>query len=255
MESERSPLSGRRYSLSKSKLMAFEQCAKRLWLQVHKPAEAEINAATQVRFAAGHEFGVRARLLVPDGILVEEGPGHVDEALCTTAMLLARVPVRPLFEAAFKREDVIVRADIISPVDPLGTAWDLIEVKNCRQPRATHISDIATQAWVIAPFLRLESLIIRHVVTPLLTPNSRRSLQFRDYEATAAAAKYYNTRSAVASAARETLRAPEPNIRPGQHCEQPYHCEFARYCGAHSCEAADLPVTRIKKAKRNALSV
>ena len=43
--------------LSKSRLMSFLQCPKRLWLEKHQPELAQISAATEAAFATGHEIG------------------------------------------------------------------------------------------------------------------------------------------------------------------------------------------------------
>ena len=43
--------------LSKSKLMAFRQCPRRLWLEVHRPELLADSQAAQTRFDAGHEVG------------------------------------------------------------------------------------------------------------------------------------------------------------------------------------------------------
>lgn len=41
-------------NLSKSKIIAFRQCPKRLWLEVHKPELREDSADAQARFQAGY---------------------------------------------------------------------------------------------------------------------------------------------------------------------------------------------------------
>lgn len=55
-------------TLSKSKLMAYRQCPKRLWLEVHRPDLREDSAATQASFAVGHQVGdIAQRLYDPKG--------------------------------------------------------------------------------------------------------------------------------------------------------------------------------------------
>lgn len=51
----------KRYFLSKSKLNAYHQCAKRLWLEVHREDLIEISPATQRKFGVGHQVGEVAR--------------------------------------------------------------------------------------------------------------------------------------------------------------------------------------------------
>ena len=48
-------------TLSKSKLLAFRQCPKRLWLEVHQPDARQDSGATLASFAAGHQVGDIAR--------------------------------------------------------------------------------------------------------------------------------------------------------------------------------------------------
>lgn len=40
-------------TLSKSKLLAFRQCPRRLWLEVHRPELRSDSTATQASFAVG----------------------------------------------------------------------------------------------------------------------------------------------------------------------------------------------------------
>ena len=47
--------------LSKSKLIAFRQCAKRLWLEVHRPDFRSEDDQAQHRFETGHRVGVENR--------------------------------------------------------------------------------------------------------------------------------------------------------------------------------------------------
>ena len=55
-------------ALSKSKLIAFRQCPKRLWLEVHRPELRVETSDTEARFQAGHEVGeIARRLYDPNG--------------------------------------------------------------------------------------------------------------------------------------------------------------------------------------------
>ena len=97
----------RHFGLSKSKIAIFEQCPKRLWLSVHRPDETVIDAATQAKFDVGHQVGELACDVYPDGIMVEVDP-DMEAALQKTAELISLEPPRPIFEATFRREGVLV---------------------------------------------------------------------------------------------------------------------------------------------------
>ena len=75
--------------LSKSRLVAWLQCPKRLWLQQHRLELAAPSAAAANRMAQGHKVGAAAQTLFPGGVLV----GHVDNlsaALRETEALLGK---------------------------------------------------------------------------------------------------------------------------------------------------------------------
>jgi hypothetical protein len=228
---ERSPLSGRRLTLSKSKLMAFEQCARKLWLQVHRPDEAQFDEHTLSRFAAGHRVGGLARAAEPDGLLVDEVK-EVEAALSQTREFLDLKPAKPIFEAAFRRDGVFVRVDILRPLDASGLDWDLIEVKNTRQLRENHIRDVATQAWVASAFVQLRRVVLRHVTRFVRASESFSAHLFASRDVTTAARALFKSRATVAASAGVTLRSTEPAIVPGPQCMAPYRCEFHRYCSA-----------------------
>ena len=55
--------------LSKSRLLAYRQCPRRLWLEIHRRDLLEVTAAQQARFDAGHAVGEIARRLAdPEGV-------------------------------------------------------------------------------------------------------------------------------------------------------------------------------------------
>ncbi|MGI9363306.1 MAG: hypothetical protein ACR2O7_17425 [Parasphingorhabdus sp.] len=103
----------RQFGLSKSKISAFEQCPRRLWEQTHAPERAVVHDAARMSFAAGHEVGDLARALVPGGVMVEIDP-DMQAVLARTEELVAAAD-RPIFEATFAHDGVLVRVDILNP--------------------------------------------------------------------------------------------------------------------------------------------
>ena len=54
--------------LSKSLLMAYRQCERRLWLEIRRRDLVEVSAQQEARFDAGHRVGELARQLAdPEG--------------------------------------------------------------------------------------------------------------------------------------------------------------------------------------------
>ena len=98
------------FGLSKSRIAAFEQCPRRLWLQVHSPQVAATGQdGAQLRLAAGNEVGAVALALIADGELIEAVP-DMQAALDHTAELIAAAD-RPIFEATLEHDGVLVRID------------------------------------------------------------------------------------------------------------------------------------------------
>src|SRR5574343_779260 len=94
--------------LSKSKILLHRQCPKRLWLKIHKPRLAVVDPAAEARFRDGKKVGDVARQLYPGGDFIDTL--NRDEALARTAADL-KSGKKPIFEAAFLHDDVLVRAD------------------------------------------------------------------------------------------------------------------------------------------------
>jgi hypothetical protein len=81
--------------LSKSRYMCGRQCSKKLWLSVYDPEPAEEPLPGTVK-GMGIEVGIKARLLWPGGVLVDdpEQP-YYDAAVRRTKTCLPTRPSRP----------------------------------------------------------------------------------------------------------------------------------------------------------------
>src|ERR1700733_3981606 len=147
--------------LTKSRYTAGLQCQRRLWLNVHKPAdreEPEFGSAEDV----GLEIGRTARLLFPGGILVEEKPWEYAAAVARTLALMADRSVPAIFEAAFEHCGVRVRVDVLERL-PRGY-WGIREVKSSSEVKEHYYDDAAVQVYVLQNTgVRLSSVEILHV--------------------------------------------------------------------------------------------
>ena len=77
--------------LSKSKLMAYRQCPKRVWLEVHHPDLRVDTAASQKNFETGHQVGEIAQQLYDpagQGTVIEPFAEGIDAALALSLTLL-----------------------------------------------------------------------------------------------------------------------------------------------------------------------
>ncbi len=219
--------------LSKSRYIAGLQCPKRLWLGWHDP-EPRSEPKPGTILAVGTDVGVAARLLVPDGVLVEEGPDRHAEAVDRTRVLVADPNVPAIFEAAFAFDRVLMRADILERLPSGG--WRLAEVKSSARVKLEHLHDLAFQVYVIAGSgLAVEEMQLVHVDTSYVRAESG-----IDWHA-------YFRRADVTSEVRDLLPSvPEhvaemhaflamptaPEVRPSGHCFSPFAYEFWDRCTA-----------------------
>jgi len=122
-----------RFTISKSRLLAYRQCPRRHWLEVNRRDLLEVSAAQQSRFDAGHRVGEMARYLADpagEGILFDAQRDGYDTVLRESRLALAER--RPLFEAGFTAQGAIVFVDLLLPEEGAGqggAAWRLVEVK------------------------------------------------------------------------------------------------------------------------------
>jgi hypothetical protein len=231
----------RQFGLSKSRIAAFEQCPRRLWLQVHRPELAEYGEAAQMAFVGGHDVGVTACALYPDGVMVEAEP-DMAAAISRTQELIAAAD-RPIFEATFVHDGVLVRADMMLP-DETKQGWHVAEVKSATAPKGVYHGDLATQLWVLEGCgVQVTRASIRHIDTSfVLTHLGDYAGLFVDASLDEAVTPIKAGRGAVVASARAMLAGDEPDQPVGPHCNIPYPCEFQNWCGRGEPPAPDWPI-------------
>lgn len=240
--------------LSKSRLAAFKQCPKRLWLEHYKVVEIKHGAAAEARFAVGNRAGALARELVGHGLLIE----HQDDlgrAIAETDMWSCEDAEQPIFEGTFERDGVLVRVDALLPVRwRQGTAYRLCEVKSSAEVKPYHYFDIAVQKWVIegqSPRLRIKQselvVIDKNFVYQGMDDYAG---LFKSYQVDHAIGDELAGIPVVVQAARKTLRGKEPKIEMGPHCTAPFACPFIEHCSKGAPPLPKYPVTLLPRGQR-----
>ena len=238
----------RQFGLSKSKITSFEQCPKRLWLQTHRAELAELDAGAEARFAAGHEVGDAACALCPGGVMIEAEP-DLAAALQRTQDLISASVQAPLFEATFAHDGVLVRVDIMEP-DGLG-GWQVAEVKSSTSRKDYHVADLATQLWVLREAgVQVSSAAIRHLNNQFfLTEEGNYHGAFVDTPSLEDAKPLALKRPKLVAEIRSVLGSEEPARDPGDHCHDPFPCEFVAYC-SRDLETVRYPVSSLPRTGR-----
>jgi len=217
-----------RYGLSKSRITAWRQCPKRLWLQIHRPELLEDSDQAQRAFQIGHEVGEIAQQLCSDGILIEDDDNLV-AAIAATRSAMNIHPDRPLFEATFEHDGLLVRADVLLPTK---MGYRMTEVKASTSVKPYHVDDCAVQAWVLKQNnIKLKSVELAHIDTSFVYRGDGNYLGLlKSEQLDTEIEQLLDQVPEWVMGARSTLADVEPAIEPGLQCDEPFECPFKAYC-------------------------
>lgn len=225
-------------NLSKSKILLNRQCPRRLWLQTFKPELAIEDESSIARFRDGNAVGDIARKLYPNGVYIESL--NQDIALHETVAALERGSV-PVFEAAFKAKDVLVRVDVLLPE---GEGFRLIEVKSSTSMKDYHLDDVKIQSWVMENAgVPPTHVALAHVNSEFIYPGN---LEYQgllaEVDLSAEVKKSMAEVDEWVESAKKTIGLrDEPLIEPGAQCSTPFGCSFQGYCSPRE-EGVEYPV-------------
>lgn len=244
-------------NLSKSKLLAFLQCPKRLWLEIHRPDLLEISRATQASFDVGYQVGDIARQLYDpkgQGQLIDAQVEGYDAAFARSKALLNSP--QPIFEAGFVAGGALAFADVMLPVKQKGkTAWRMIEVKSSTSVKDYHRDDAAIQSFVARTAgVPLISLALAHVDSSWVYPGGG------DYQGLLAEtdlteevfSRDEEVETWISDAQKVVGKKREPEVATGRHCSDPFDCGFIEFCQSQE-PRAEFPVVWLPRIQAKAL--
>lgn len=216
------------HGLSKSRITAWRQCPKRLWLQIHRPELLGVSGRAERAFQIGNEAGAIAQRLCPDGILIED-QNNLAAAIAATRSALDTHPDRPIFEATFQHDGLLVRADVLLPT---RKGYRMTEVKSSTSVKPYHVDDCAVQAWVLKQNrIPLASIELAHIDTSFVYQGGGNYHGlFKSVRLDSEIEVLLNQVPKWVSGARSTLAGAEPCIEPGAQCDDPFECPFKAYC-------------------------
>lgn len=221
--------------LSKSKLLAFRQCERRLWLEIHRPTLRQDDSASVASFSTGHEVGELARRLydpLGKGVLIDLETESFDAAFTRSHALLTTP--QPIFEAGFASTGALSFADILLPVPKRGERrWRMVEVKSSTSVKDYHRDDVAIQSHVVrAAGVALDGVAIAHLDRTWVYPGGGdyQGLLVEEDLTQEAFERDAEVQGWVTGAHAITALKHEPEVSPGAQCDVPYRCGFAAHC-------------------------
>ena len=240
-----------------SKLVAFRQCPKRLWLEVHRPEFRQESAATQAVFQTGHEVGAMAqRLYDPKGTgkTIDFKTEGVSVALGRTEALLKSG--LPIFEAGFAARGALAFADVLLPDEEDGElGWRMVEVKASTSVKAYQEDDVAIQSYVAkACGVVLHGVAIAHIDSSWVYPGGGdyRGLLVEADLSKRAFSRHDEVKAWIAEAQCVADLPQSPDIAMGCQCIQPFDCGFVSHCSA-GLEPPEFPVAWLPRIQSRTL--
>jgi len=231
--------------LTKSKFLSGLQCKKKLWLSVHRPELATPPSLKQhYIFDSGYEFEEIVMKRYPEGVLIEYD--DLDKMVSLTNDLINdNAPV--IFQAAFYHEGVYVISDIIRRT-PDGN-WELKEMKASLSVKDVHISDLAIQKYILENNgLYVADTYVIHLNSDGIYPDIDSIVSV---EKTTPFVLNRKVRKEVEYFKVVILETEEPEVMIGEHCDNPYKCEFKEYCWRDIDKNSVLNIPRLTWKKKN----
>ncbi len=223
-------------TLSKSKIIAFRQCPKRLWLEVHRPELRQDSSATQASFQVGYQVGDIARRIYDPfeaGVCIDVTKDGFPEAFKQSARLLAEGK-RPVFEAGFKSDGTIAFADVMIPVlEGECRSWKMVEVKSSTGVKDYHRDDVAVQSFLArAMGVNLSYVAVACIDSSWIYPGGGDYVGLlAESDLTGETLERAGEVSAWISGAHQIADSnSEPEIVTGDQCHTPFECGFCGYC-------------------------
>jgi hypothetical protein len=236
-------------SLSKSKILAYRQCPKRLWLEIHRPDLKDDSGAEAV-YRIGNEVGAVARLIYNEsgkGVFLDLDELGFEKAFAQSETLL-REGNGPVFEAGLRMPGALAFADVLVP-ERSGdeVRWRMIEVKSASGVKDYYRDDIAVQAFVAGGAgIPLASVAIAHVESSFVYEGDGdyRGL-LREVDFTEEAESRRTEVAEWLSGAQDVAAVEaEPAYAVGEHCSLPFVCPFTSHCHGEE-EEVEYPLSSL----------
>ena len=222
--------------ISKSAYIRGLQCPKSLYLYKNNYSEREQpSPELLVRFQQGNHFGSLAWQLFPDGKDMTpktQYPSTLLNAAEDVRNTLLQYQDLILYEATFCYRPFICIMDMLVQQKGVLCAY---EVKSSVNISPTYLNDVAYQYYVMskAGFAPEQMNIVHLKEGVSLTENPT----VEDIRITDVTPQVLDLQTYVAEQTEKLLDALQTEdtllIQRGEQCENPYHCDFVRYCSRH----------------------
>lgn len=243
--------------------MAYRQCPKRLWLEVHKP-ELRDDSGSQAAFTRGHDVGrVSQHIFDPEGVGRNVDPNVIGwDASADQTKAVLQAGQGPVFEGLMQVPGAMALADVLRP-DPNFSVlhWQMIEVKASTKIKDYHRDDVAIQTYIADKSgVPLSKSLLAHIDTSFVYQGEGDYTGLLHLEdlTNEARARGEEVQAWIEEAQAVAALEGEPEVATGAQCKQPFACAFCGYCQGDDAAEKDplavLPHLHWKKREQFQLS-
>ena len=240
-----------KYKLSKSTFIRGLQCEKSLYLyKKHYNLKDPISPSLQAVFDQGNQVGILAQDLFPGG--VDSSPSShfkMMESVFKTKQFLDNGE-SIIYEATFTYNEVLAALDILVKDDE---GWKAYEVKSSTSVSETYVKDAAIQYYtIINSGIDLKDISIVHINNNYVLDGELDIQKLFTIESVKDEVLEFLPRipNEVSRLKNVIQRDSSPNIDIGEHCVDPYQCDFKGTCWKHIPEYSVFDISRLKKDKK-----
>ena len=219
-------------NLSKSLFIRGLQCHKSLYLHKYHPdLKDAVSEEQEEKFWAGSDVGTYAQKLFPDGIEIFWDDNSFFNQIEQTKAAIDR-GVKIIYEAAFSYDNIFVKVDILRK---WRGKWEIYEVKSSTAVKDHHYVDVALQYHVLkGSGLPVSKGFVVHINNQYVRDGDIEvNKLFTKKDITADVVKKQEFVKTEVKKMKQMLKQEEPLIDIGEHCSDPYNCDFWEHCWQH----------------------
>ncbi|MDA9299311.1 DUF2779 domain-containing protein [Saprospiraceae bacterium] len=237
--------------LSKSTFIRGLQCEKSLYLYKHYyRLKDSTPSSLQAVFDQGTNIGLLAQELFPNGADASpENHFKMVESVGKTQKFISQ-GVSIIYEATFLYNDVLAALDILVK-DQEG--WKAYEVKSSTKVSETYIRDAAIQYYTITNSgIDLKDISIVHINNQYTKDGELDIHQLFTIESVYDQVLEFIPRIPnEIKRLKNVIESPDiPNVDIGNHCSDPYDCDFKGTCWKHIPDYSVFNISRLNKDKK-----
>lgn len=240
-----------KYKLSKSTFIRGLQCDKSLYLyKKHYKLKDPISSTLQAVFDQGNQIGILAQSLFPGG--VDSSPSshfRMMEGVTKTKEFLESGK-SIIYEATFTYNEVLAALDILVKDDE---GWKAYEVKSSTSVSKTYVKDAAIQYYtIINSGIDLVDISIIHINNNYILDGNLNIDELFTIESVKDEVLAYLPRiSNEVSRLKKVIELDSaPKLDIGEHCFEPYQCDFKGTCWKHIPDYSVFDISRLNKNKK-----